>query len=190
MAMFINSSFGPPGGNMPSPYGFGDLQMSPPGDTYRGLGADWFNAENIAREDWTRSEVSANNAWLRDMVMNQYTNDFNSLEAQKQRAWSERMTRSQYQMAVDDMKKAGLNPILAYSQGGSGIPTGSAATAFVSRSNPANRGPGVRANTSDFIKSVLGVVTSLVSGYTGIANLGLKAGTLALNRAYYNYYTK
>lgn len=191
MAMIIKSGLlYPSGGTVPTPYGLEDLQMNPSGNTYRGIGGDWFNAENIAKEDWTRSEVSANNAWIRDMVMNEYNNNFNAYEAQKQRAWAERMTKSQYQMAVDDMKKAGLNPILAYSQGSSGIPTGNAAVSSVSRSSPANRGSGVRANTADFIKSVLGVVTSLVSGYTGIANLGVKAGTLALNRDYFNYYTK
>lgn len=180
MAMITNYGFEPPASNIPAPYGLDDLQMSAPGGTYRGLFGDWFNAKGIAKEDWTRSEVSANNAWLRDMVMNEYNNNFNAYEAQKQRDWAERMTKSQYQMAVDDMKKAGLNPILAYSQGSSGIPSGNAAVASVSRSSPANRGSGVRANTSEFVKSVVGVVTSLVSGYVGLGSLGVKAGNLAL----------
>jgi hypothetical protein len=45
-------------------------------------------------------------------------------QAANQMAFQERMRETQYQTAVDDMKKAGLNPMLAYSQGGAGTPTG------------------------------------------------------------------
>jgi hypothetical protein len=45
-------------------------------------------------------------------------------QASKQMDFQERMRETQYQTAVDDMKKAGLNPMLAYTQGGAGTPTG------------------------------------------------------------------
>lgn len=54
--------------------------------------------------------------------------DFNSAEAQKQRDWQEAMSNTAYQRAMNDMEKAGLNPILAYSQGGAGVPNGATAT--------------------------------------------------------------
>jgi len=46
--------------------------------------------------------------------------------AREQMDFQERMRATQYQTAIDDMKKAGLNPMLAYSQGGAGVPTGAA----------------------------------------------------------------
>lgn len=55
---------------------------------------------------------------------------FNAEEAQKNRDWQERMSNTQYQRAMADMKKAGLNPILAYTQGGAGVPSGATASGY------------------------------------------------------------
>lgn len=44
------------------------------------------------------------------------------------RDWSERMANTEWQRGVVDMKAAGLNPMLAYSQGGAHTPQNSAAT--------------------------------------------------------------
>ena len=45
-------------------------------------------------------------------------------QATNQMNFQERMRETQYQTAIDDMKKAGLNPMLAYQQGGAGTPSG------------------------------------------------------------------
>lgn len=53
---------------------------------------------------------------------------YNAGQAEIQRGWQERLANTSYQRAVSDMRSAGLNPMLAYSQGGAATPSGSSAS--------------------------------------------------------------
>jgi hypothetical protein len=55
-------------------------------------------------------------------------NRFSAQQAQQQMDFQKEMSNTQYQRGVKDMKEAGLNPMLAYSQGGASAPNGAAAT--------------------------------------------------------------
>lgn len=61
-------------------------------------------------------------------IENNAAMSYNSAEALANRNWQERMSNTAYQRAVEDMRKAGINPILAYANGGASTPGGSGAT--------------------------------------------------------------
>lgn len=78
-------------------------------------------------------------------------NQMNMQQAQNQMAFQERMSNSQWQRGVEDMRLAGLNPALAYTQGPASSPSGAAAQIVSKRSGDIGGGLG---NT---IKSAVGI---------------------------------
>lgn len=50
--------------------------------------------------------------------------EINERRAQASRNWQEKMSNTSYQRAVEDMKRAGINPILAAQLGGASTPAG------------------------------------------------------------------
>lgn len=62
-----------------------------------------------------------------NMMGQRDTNQANAQMAAEQMGFQERMSNTSYVRAVADMKSAGLNPMLAYSQGGASTPGGQTA---------------------------------------------------------------
>lgn len=56
-----------------------------------------------------------------------YSNARNEGLSRENRYWQEYMSNTAYRRAVEDMREAGLNPMLAYSQGGASTPAGNVA---------------------------------------------------------------
>ena len=97
-------------GRLTAQYGFNSAMMQD---------ANQYNAQMWQKAaDWNEA------MWERQA-------QFNAEQAQIQRDWSERMENTRYQRAIKDMSAAGLNPILAVTNGGLSTGSGSGAAATV-----------------------------------------------------------
>jgi len=71
--------------------------------------------------------------------------------------FSREMANTQYQRAVEDLNKAGLSPMLAYSRGGNAAPSGSATTGTSSVETPKFGETSNRMTQNDLIKAQVDV---------------------------------
>lgn len=102
-------------------------------DAYGESGSRTYGREASAQDIWNAAEANKiqNDMW-------QMQAEYNAKEAQKSREWSKYMQDTYYQRLVDDLRKAGLNPILALSGYGSSAPNGATASSSLASSAKAN----------------------------------------------------
>lgn len=160
-------------GNVSSPVSNGANR----GFFYRNFG---IGANEVAKEDWMRTEQSADNQMNRDLALQAYANENSAIEAQKARDWNAQREDTYYQRMVEDMKAAGINPIMAISGGGADIspsPTASSSSARSSGSNYSGSSAG--GNGLGAIASILaGLITKGKSNGTTLSQTFNKDGEL------------
>lgn len=156
--------------NMANQYAFNSAQASAANQFTEGM--------------WQRTADWNESMWQRQA-------DFNAEQAEIQRNWQERMANTQYQRAVTDMSKAGLNPILAVTGGGVGTGVPGGATASVGGASMGSAqgamasGGLVGANSAsesnymgqmEYLSGTLGLISACISGLSTAAgaagNLG------------------
>lgn len=109
---------------------------------------------------------------------------FNAQQAQIGRDWQEEMMATQYQRAMADMEKAGLNPILAYGGISGGVGSTPTATVSGSQSAQASASMGSGAMASGSVLNGLSASESNYAGqmeyYSGLLNmLGSLLGSMS-----------
>lgn len=90
--------------------------------------------------------------------------NFNANQARITRDWQENLSNTAYRRAMTDMRASGLNPILAYQQGGATSPSG----ATGSGSGGAGFTPGAKADVQDAISPGVSSAMQAVRAVQGI----------------------
>lgn len=132
------------GSNMSQSKGWGNTTSSSEAGTndekimeYLNRYYQWQGGQNAFQSNTNRQNMlmqmgyntlSAIQQGIYNQIENNAAMQYNSAEALANRQFQEHMSSTAYQRAVEDMRKAGLNPILAFAQGGASTPGGSGAT--------------------------------------------------------------
>ena len=142
--------------------------------------ANQFTAEqNKAAMDFSAQQAALDRAFQQssaDKAM-----QFSADQAALTREWETQMSNSAYSRAMADLKKAGVNPLLAVTAGQSSTPTVGAASGFSSAGATASgySGSGMKANASGIVQSIVSMINTqstnsakiVASAISSISNL-------------------
>lgn len=128
-----------------------------------------FNAEQAQiTRDFNAAQAGINREWSAEQASRAM--DFSGSQAQQQMDFQREMSGTSYQRAIADLQQAGLNPMLAYSQGGSSTPGGASGSSSMGSSSSAS-GPSASGTMANLENELGPVSFSALAAARGIADI-------------------
>lgn len=127
-------------------------------------------------------QSSAREAMEFEASQAQLNRQFQQSSAREAMQFEERMSNTSYQRAVEDLRAAGLNPILAYQNGGASTPTGQSASGAMASGKSAS-GSSVQVDNASVTQMLSSVIQSASAlrgslGSSAISSISGLLGTL------------
>lgn len=178
-------------------------------DQYNFNSAQAQQANAFSQSMWDASAAYNNEMWEKTAAWNEQMMkmqmQFNHDEAQLNRDWQQKMAETNYQRAVEDMRKAGINPILASGGVSVGSGGGSAASVGGTSMSPSSISPmsgqaasggllnGLAASEGNYsgqMEYMSGILGLIAAGMSGISTAFKAFGEMGMGEAATNLIEK
>lgn len=160
---------GTPGSKYNPASGYSSIKVSEPQSSSNSTSQAIASAVSQSKANSEMSQANAREQMDFQTSSNAKAMSFSAEEAEKNREWQEKMSNTAHQREVQDLIKAGLNPVLSANYGGSSTPAGSSAYGVTSGGSQGQVDTSANSVVASLLTAVINQATALQT--TSMSNL-------------------